>query len=152
MTDTISNDAVLTLNADGIYDISLTDEGDIETKAFFDTALLISIFAERRAEVSEVPESELRRGWIGNESTPGFEIGSKIWLYEQARLNRDTLNGIKTEAFNALTWLTDNNYVVSHDTNTVLNENKDIELIIDLFRSNSEVENKVFTLWENSGA
>lgn len=150
-TQTVSNDAVLERNVDGIYDININAEGDIETDAFFDTALIMSILCERRAEASEMPVSQLRRGWIGNESTPGFEIGSKIWLYEQARLNKTTLNGIKSEAFNALSWLTEDNFLVSYDVQAVLNENNNITLLITLERSNSEVDNKVFTLWENSG-
>ena len=87
----MTTDAVL---ANNNYDLQIDSNGDILTDDFFDTSLLVSLFAEQRATPSEMPESHRRRGWIGNESTPGFEIGSKLWLYSQARVTRTLLSDI----------------------------------------------------------
>lgn len=132
------------------YDIQIGADGDIVTKDFFDTAILMSIFCERRADASEVPESHRRRGWIGNESTPGFEIGSKLWLYEQERVTRSIFNLMAQEAFNASEWLIDDGFVISLSTNVTLN-NGSVELKVQYKRSGAKVETKNYTLWENTG-
>jgi phage gp46-like protein len=147
----ISNDVVLTLNAEGFYDINFNSDGDLETDDFMDTALLMTIYCEQRATEKEVPEPERRRGWIGNESTPGFEIGSKVWLYEQARLNRTTINGLKTALENGLSWTIDENALVDFEVEVLVNNESQLTASIKLFRSRSQVDNKFFTLWENSG-
>lgn len=148
----VSNDVVLTLNDEDIYDINFDSDGDFETDAFFDTALLMTIFCEQRASEQEMPVPQQRRGWIGNESTPGFEIGSKVWLFEQARLNRTTMNGIKTALTNGLSWLGDINSVVSYDVEVSLDVNNNLQVQVSIFRSNSQIDNKFFTLWNNSGS
>lgn len=144
-------DAVLTINATtNLYDISIDAEGDIVTDDFFDTSLLYSIFGERRADSSEVAEPQLRRGWIGNEGKT-FENGSKLWLYEQARLTRTNLNRIEDEARKSLQWLTDEGFVVSIDQVTATVKNGKVGLNIVISRSASLVERRFFELWQNTG-
>lgn len=150
---TPGTDAVMTKEGriTGYYDFSLTDDGDILTEDFFDTAILMSFFCERRAASSEIPDSQRRRGWIGNESTPGFDIGSKIWLYEQARIDRNTLNGINDAANASLQWMIDDAIAVSvRSSSTFTDDNINLEVVIT--RPNSKVEKRYFTLWENTGS
>lgn len=151
-TSVPGTDAVLTKNVRvaGLYDISLTDDGDILTEEFFDTAILMSIFCEKRAAPSEVPVSHRRRGWIGNESTPGFEIGSKIWLFHQSRIDRNTLNGINSAADESLQWMIDDNIAVSVRSSAIF-EDDTITLEVEIERPNSKVEKRYFDLWDNSG-
>lgn len=150
-----SIDAVLEKNSDGVFDISFDSEGDITTNDFLDTAILMSIFCERRATPDEVPEPHRRRGWIGNESTPEFEIGSKVWLYEQARVTRTTINGLESEIFNGLEWMVEDSIAVElgpNDVTVSVNEDGVFAATIPAFRSNSKVGNAYFTLWENTGS
>ena len=102
----MTTDVLVTQNISGYYDLSLNDDGDLANGDFFDSSIIYSIFGERRASASEVAIAERRRGWIGNVGKD-FENGSKIWLYFQARLTRDVMNGIKTEALKSLQWLVD---------------------------------------------
>lgn len=133
------------------WDISLDGSGDILTEDFFDTAILVSLFAQRRASESEVLLSHLRRGWIGNESFENdFEIGSKIWLYEQARTSRDTMNGISAAASEGLQWLIDQGFATNIDVATVLVDGE-VNLQIDIFRPNSKVDRRFYSLWNASG-
>lgn len=133
------------------WDLSIDATGDILTADFFDTSLLMSLYAEKRASESEVPDSRLRRGWIGNESfTDNFEIGSKIWLFEQARLDRDTLNGITSAAVEGLQWILNRRFAVNLAVDTVLLKGK-VTLQIDIFRPNSKVDRRFFSLWDASG-
>lgn len=139
-------DAVL----DADFDMQIGADGDILTKDFFDTALLMSLFCERRADPSEVPESHRRRGWIGNESTPDFEIGSKLWLYEQARATRTVLRGIETVVLNGLQWFIDDEYAINNTAVSSLNLGS-ITLTVTINRPNSKVEKRFFELWDNTG-
>lgn len=151
MTIAKTTDAVLAINdLTGTIDFAVDSSGDILTEDFFDTAILMSIFAERRAIASEMPESRRRRGWIGNESTPDFEIGSKLWLYEQERLTRSVLNGIETVVQEGLSWLVDD--LIANSTSVTASiGNPSIRLEISIKRDYSKVEKRFFELWENSG-
>lgn len=126
------------------------DTGDFLLTDGFDTALAMSLFCERRADTSEVPTAELRRGWWGNEVGPeGFEIGSKLWLTYQSRKTQATLNLVIDYARSALQWLIDDGHLISIDVSAEFNTNG-ITLNIKLNRSNSATETKSFELWENT--
>lgn len=129
------------------FDIAIDANGDIETADQLDTAIKMSLFCERRAAASEMPAPELRRGWIGNEATPGFEIGSKLWLYEQARLTQTNLNGIETEALAGLNWMLEDGIALD-----VQAETSPTELAVTLERPNSEVSTIYYKLWQGTGA
>lgn len=153
MTVSKATDAILTKSGlvKQVWDFTLDDSGDINTDDFFDTAILMSLFAEKRATSSEVPDSVKRRGWIGNESNDdNFEIGSKIWLYEQARLDSDTLNGIKSAALDGLNWFIKRGYAVNFAADVALISGI-VTLQIDIFRPNSPVDRRFFDLWSASG-
>lgn len=139
-------DAVL----DDDFDMQIADNGDILTDDFFDTALLMSIYCERRATASEVPQSDRRRGWIGNESTPDFEIGSKVWLYEQSRVTGSLLRGIESVVLNSLQWLIDDNYAVKINADATLSNSK-VTLEANIERPSSNVDKRFFELWDTTG-
>jgi len=144
-------DAVLTVDpATQMHDISIDTNGDILTDDFFDTSLLYSLLGERRAAPSEVVEPQLRRGWIGNEGKD-FENGSKLWLFEQARITRSNLNRIEDEARKSLQWLVDDGFAVSIDEVTSTVKNGKITLEIIIRRSRSRVERRFLDLWQNTG-
>jgi len=142
----LTTDAALTEN----YDIQIGPDGDILTDDFFDTAIRMSLFCERRAEPSEVPESHRRRGWIGNESTPGFEIGSKLWLYSQAKLTRSLLSGIESVVRSGLQWMVDDGIADSIDAVATI-KNGTIVVDIPTARPGSQVDQRYYALWENTG-
>ncbi len=141
---------VALIEEDGCFDIAIDDEGDILTKDFFDTSLLMSVYCERRALASEMPASHLRRGWIGNLETIGFEIGSKIWLWYQARKTSDTANGITTSLRNALKWTVEGDYLINYDVRTFFTDAAAFAEVT-LYRSSSKVEKRLYELWNNTG-
>lgn len=144
-------DAVLTVNTSTqLFDITIDAAGDILTDDFFDTSLLYSLLGERRADPSEVVEPQLRRGWIGNEGKD-FENGSKLWLFEQARITRSNLNRIEDEARKSLQWLIDDGFAVSIDEVNSTVKNGTITLEIVIRRSRSRVDRRFFDLWQNTG-
>ncbi len=146
----MSTDAVLNTNFENIYDFSLATNGDILTDEFFDTSILVALFTDKRATAEEVPVSRLRRGWIGDESNEdGFEGGSKLWLYEQAKLTRDTLNGLSTESNAALAYFVDDDIAIGVFSTADL-INGAAGLTITTTRPNGRVERRFFELWNNT--
>ena len=144
-------DAELQTLAGGLYDMQIGTDGDILSTDNFDAALIVSLLTDRRANESEVLEAVYRRGWIGNESTPGIEIGSKIWLFEQSRLNRTALDGIEIAARDALQWLIDDGHAVSIVSAAAVRTDSGLTLEVTIERHNSEVETRFFDLWTATG-
>lgn len=135
------------------FDLSVDpNTGDFTLVNGFETALVMSLFCERRADISEVPTAELRRGWWGNEVDPeGFEMGSKLWLLDQARRTQETLNKAQDYAREALQWLVDDDHLISFDVSARFTSNNMV-LDVVLKRSNSATESRSFELWENTDA
>lgn len=127
------------------------NSGDIETDETLDTAILMSIFEEARATSSEVPASQSRRGWIGNETTPAFEQGSKAWEFEQERITGSILAELGVVINNSLGKLVDEGIAVSVNVLTPYLQNGAVVVPIDIGRDGSEVERKYYSLWDNTG-
>lgn len=148
MTDNV--DVALIQDENGDYDIEVdATTGDFVGVTGFQTALVISIFAERRADASEVSQPEKRRGWLGNLSGPfaaeGFEIGSKVWLLDQSRNTQGQLNKAIGYVKDALQWFIDEGIVqgirVSGDMT-----GKGITLNADLFTAENRTESVLIDL------
>ena len=146
----MTTDAIL--NVDSVtkaYDFTLDSNGDISNADFFDTAILYSLFGERRASGSEVVEARFRRGWIGN--ADDFENGSKLWLFSQARLTRDILNRIQDEAKKSLEWLVEDDLAVSIDDVIATVNGGRVFVDIVIRRSRDKIIRRSYELWERTG-
>lgn len=147
----MTTDVIIKIREGGYYDIGFTDEGDIETSESLDTAILMSILAEQRAAASEIPDSSHRRGWSGNESTPGFEMGSKVWQFEQARITGSNLAQLGVIITNGLKWLIDDNIASGVSAKAFFRRGR-VEAETILIRPSSQVDKSLFELWNNTGA
>lgn len=143
-------DLLITSN-NRIMDISIAENGDIATTDGFDTAILMSIFVDARADISEVPIPENRRGWWGDlvSDIPDESTGSKIWLYYQARLTTIIANKLEDELYNCLLWFVKDNYLESITTSVSIIDDA-VVLNFGLKRNNSETESRSYTLWQNT--
>ncbi len=140
------------INTDkGYYDFDWTDSGDISTGQTLDTYILMSIFEEARATPAEIPESSMRRGWVGNESTPDFEQGSKAWQFEQERITGTVLAELGVVIRNGLQRLIDDGIAVSVEVETPFLRNGVVCVFINLGRDGSPVDRRFFELWNNTG-
>lgn len=134
----------------GYYDFEWSGDGDIPVDQALDTTILMAIYEEERANNSEIAIDELRRGWIGNESTPGFEQGSKFWMFEQERITSSMLAELGTVINNGLQQLVDDNIAISTSANASFTGGQIvIEIIFE--RPSGKIERKLFTLWNNTG-
>jgi len=137
----------------GDFDIFIDPlTGDLATTEGFDTSLKMSLFEERRADRTEVVPAENRRGWWAAElSDPqGFEIGSKLWLLDQARLNQETLNKAIDYTRTALQWLVDDLHLNEVRVTGELQKDT-IILTIDLLRDGARTESFSFDIWQATG-
>lgn len=84
------------------------DTGNIAIDEGLETAVLISLFTERRASVEDLPVDELdRNGWWGDTyaEEAGDFIGSRLWLLRRGKATADTLGRAREYAKEALEWL-----------------------------------------------
>jgi phage gp46-like protein len=131
-----------------VWDVTFTN-GDLTSTNNLDTAVLMSLYTDVRASNSEVPEIQRRRGWWGNivSNYPDYQIGSKLWLLYQARLNQDTLNLVKTYIYNCLSWMIDDGFITGINVATEATSNEGILILITLSISQNIVYNNEFQLW-----
>ena len=94
---------------DGIWDINIDSDGDLEKDDGFGTTIAMSIIGRRRATAGEVITPQNRGGWLGNllSDVPGFEMGSKTWLRNQSRMPPNTPAQIKNDIQEGLQWMID---------------------------------------------
>lgn len=76
------------------------------------SAVAISLFTDRRADINDLPPSTPgteRRGWWGDSfaDVPGDRIGSRLWLLAREKQTKATLLKARDFALEALQWLVD---------------------------------------------
>lgn len=133
------------------FDIQIAADGDIDTEDSFDTAITIALLTDRRADPSEVLLSERRRGWIGNEHTPGFEIGSKLWLFEMARLTATVVAEFEAEVVQALSTLVDEGLAEAIRSADLEVTTNGVRLTVSIQRDHSRAEKRYFKFWDKTG-
>lgn len=132
-----------------LWDMTFTN-GDLTSTTGLDTAVLMSIYTDARASYSEVPEIQRRRGWWGNivSNYPNYEIGSKIWLLQQSRLDQNTLNLAKTYSYNCLSWMIDDGYITNINVSTEKTNSEEMLANITLSISQNIILNNSYQLWQ----
>jgi len=84
---------------------------DFQSDAGLETAVIISLFSDRRAKEDDVlpdPNNSDRRGWWGDLASPEVardQIGSRLWLLEREKTTENVLVRAKEYATEALAWL-----------------------------------------------
>ena len=133
------------------FDIDFADNGDFVLTEGLDTALDMSVLEQRRADASEVPRPELRRGWWGNTLNDlYFEIGSKLWLLSQARKTQSTLNSAEDYVQNALEWMLEDDLV--DDINvTAYFEDSTMFIRVDLVKQNNLIHTAFYDAFVATG-
>jgi phage gp46-like protein len=112
-------------NTTGDADLSLVLDAadqavDIATDQGLATAVILSLFVDRRAEDDDKPPSEDptdRRGWWADEfaEVEGDRIGSRLWLLDRSKLTYDLVPRAREYAREALAWLLEDRVVSSVD-------------------------------------
>ncbi|MHA2017787.1 MAG: phage GP46 family protein [Promethearchaeota archaeon] len=96
------------MEGDFIFDSSIQD---LEPDAGLETAILISLFTDRRAKKDDIlpdPNSTDKRGWWGDLGAiefQGDQIGSRLWLLNREKTTQNVLLKAKKYAEESLNWL-----------------------------------------------
>lgn len=108
----MSDIALKLFSADGalvpVFDLLLTADGDLASDEGLETAVILSLFLDRRALSSDsLPDaSGDRRGWWADAlAEDNDQIGSRLWLLDRANLSQQTLVDAKAYVEEALAWL-----------------------------------------------
>jgi len=72
------------------------DKGDLVREDGLETAMLMSLYTDRQADIDDVlldSNSDDRRGWWGDliNNTDKDKIGSRLWLLQRATTTENTL-------------------------------------------------------------
>jgi len=88
------------------------DNGDLVREPGLETAVLMSLYTDRLADIDDVlpdSQSDDRRGWWGDliNNTNDDQIGSRLWLLERATTTTETLVDAKFYIEECLQWMID---------------------------------------------
>lgn len=106
-------------NVTGDADLSLIDS-DLASDRGLQTAVILSLFTDRRAEVDDNPPSgddRDRRGWWADQflEVEDDRYGSRLWLLDRAKRTRETELRAKEYVTEALAWMLEDRVVSSID-------------------------------------
>lgn len=113
-------DLALTWGAtEGTADLSMIDS-DLASDAGLETAYLLSLFTDRRAEPDDVPpsgEANDRRGWWADQfnEVEGDRIGSRLWLLDRSKRTDEVARRAEEYIREATAWMIEDQVVASHD-------------------------------------
>ncbi len=145
-------DLELVLNEeDGYYDIDFAPNGDFLMSDGLETPILMTILAVRRADASEVTKPIFRRGDWSNElnDIDEYEVGSKLWLLEQARTIQETLNTGIGSLEDGFQWMIDDEIIKEVTVDGEIIDNS-IKYTIELTKENSRTEVFIYDAFANT--
>lgn len=112
--------------------------GDLASDEGLETAVLLSLFTDRRVLDEELAPGETdKRGWWGDQiaEVPQDLIGSKLWLLDRAAANPETRNRAEAYAKEALQWLLDDGVAASLNVAaTLVDRNARIDIAVEIVR------------------
>jgi phage gp46-like protein len=93
-------------NNNGYGDLGIAGT-DLATDDGLETAVIVSLFTDRRAPDDVVVPDGQRRGWFGDAfgADPTDQIGSLLWLLAREKRTALTLQRARDYAHEALAWL-----------------------------------------------
>ena len=95
-------------------------DGDLAVDRGLTTAVVLSLFTDRRAEDDDKPPSgdpRDRRGWWADQfaSVAGDRFGSRLWLLDRSKRTNEVTLRAKEYVLEALAWMREDKVVASLD-------------------------------------
>lgn len=133
------------------------EANDLARDEGLETAVLLSLFTDRRAEDSDVlPDgSSDRRGWWGDgfPVVEGDRFGSRLWLLARAKSSAATLARAQEYALEALQWLVDDLVAARIEVTPEIPRPGMLGLAVTIYRPNVDPAKFRFTrIWAAQGA
>ena len=147
----MNQDVRLIRKADGLFDLVVSNN-ILETVDGFETAIIVSLLTDARAPSSAVQTPSRRRGWVGNvlNAASGRQLGSRLWLYKQARLTDATLNNIAIAAQESLNWMIEDGLAKSVAATVLKNGLRSVTVNIVITTIEGK-EQRYAVLWRQTG-
>lgn len=136
-----------------VFDLDLAD-GDLATDSGLKTAVIVSLFTDRRAEPADaLPDgSGDRRGWWAD-AWPARErdrIGSRLWLLSREKELPEVRRRAEDYAREALQWLIDDRIAQAVRVEATTRDGDILHLRIVIARAGGgEVDMQFNTLWRD---
>lgn len=124
-------------------------KGDLMADNSLETAVLISLFTDKRADEEELPTGERsKRGWWGDmfPEVDQDQVGSKLWLLEREKTTEKTRVRAVQYAREALEWLIEDGVAEAVDVSAAYNQYR--HLIIDVVITRPAGESRYSVLWD----
>lgn len=147
----MSQDVRLVRKDDGLFDLQVSNNV-LETVDGFETAIIVSLLTDARAPSSAVQTPSRRRGWVGNvlNAASGRQLGSRLWLYKQARLTDAVLNNITVAAQESLNWMIEDGIAKSVAATALKNDLRSVTVNIVITTVKGK-EERYAVLWRQTG-
>ncbi|OQB05768.1 MAG: Phage protein GP46 [bacterium ADurb.Bin212] len=133
------------------FDIKFnTTKQDFELDEGLRTAIIISLFTDKRVLPDELPiEETYRRGWWGDLFPFDFgdQIGSKLWILKREKQTNEVLKRAKEYATECLQWLITDAVAQSIEVETSYPSDGIIAIQIYIQRPKEDVKLKYQFLW-----
>lgn len=130
----------------------IVDKGDLISDDGLRTAVLISLFTDRRVSAEELPPGETnRRGWWADSiaEEPGDQIGSKLWLLEREKQTSEVLERAREYAEEALQWMIEDSVAASVSVATSYPARGILRIEVEITRPNKETASLAYDYaWE----
>lgn len=158
----MTKDIRITFDNDDLFEGDFTFDDsiqDFESDEGLETAVLISLFTDRRAKDDDIlpdPDSDDKRGWWGDlvsPATEGDQIGSRLWLLERSKTLPSILQKAKQYTKEALQWLIDDGAAVRIEVETErqMKNNTDILIIkVVIYKTYNRIINLQYDLQWNA--
>ena len=106
-------DVAITGNV-GSFDLA-AEGADLATDEGLDTAVILSLFCDARADPSEIPDGSDPRGYWADyyADHAGDQTGSKLWLLAREKQLPETARRAQEYAQDALAWLVEDGVAAS---------------------------------------
>lgn len=141
----MASDIKMIWDSENITADMLFQNGDLLREEGLETAVLMSLFSDRRAEEKdEIDNKNDRRGWWGDQ-TAGLtdQIGSRLWIIERAKTTSQTVVLAKQYVKEALQWMLDDGVAskINVMTERFGNPGEDkLGITIEIYKINGQIE------------
>lgn len=133
-------------------------EGDLEREEGLGTAVLISLFSDRRADPNDDYDGEDKKGWWGDNLSPvdGDQIGSKLWQLRRLAITEGIENTVQAYVFEALEWMIEDGIAEKIDVDTFIFgdvDNRRLGFTVEIRKTDGKIEAFKFNdLWSKTSA
>ena len=131
------------------FDLEIARD-DIVKDDGLQSAIIISLFTDRRVGIEELPALETdRAGWWGDmfPEVEGDEIGSKLWLLLREKQSASTLSRVVEYCKEALAWLVTDGVAESVEVEAEYPERERLKLDVSIQKPKGKVSFRYILNW-----